>query len=134
MKTLLLGDLNTVETDQQVHNFMNGYALKKLMKEPTCFKSENPRCIDLILTNRYMSFQNTTTFETGHSDFHKVVPTVPKTAYHKAGHTVANHRDYKNFSDQTFKQDLIKSPDLTTDSFQTCFEKVLDEHAKMKNK
>ena len=73
---LLLGDFNAVETDQQVHNFMNGYALKNLIKEPTCFKSENPRCIDLILTNRYRSFQNTTTVETGLSDFHKMVLTV----------------------------------------------------------
>ena len=135
---LLLGDFNTVETDQHVHNFMNGYALKNLMKEPTCFKSENPRCIDLILTNRYSSFQNTTTVETGLSDFHKMVLTVLKTTYHKAGPTVMNYRDYKNFSEQTFKQDLreelecIKSSDLNYDSFQNCFEKVLDKHAPMK--
>jgi len=77
-KFLLLGDFNAVETDQHVHKFMNGYALKNLMKEPTCFKSENPRCIDLILTNRYRSFQNTTTVETGLSDFHKMVLTVLK--------------------------------------------------------
>ena len=60
----LLSDFNTAETDQQVHNVINGYALKKLMKEPTCFKSENPRCINLILTNRYRSFQNATAAET----------------------------------------------------------------------
>ena len=137
---LLLGDFNAVETDQQVHNFMNGYALKNLIKEPTCFKSENPRCIDLILTNRYSSFQNTTTVETGLSDFHKMVLTVLKTTYQKAGPTVVNYRDYKNFSEQTFKQDLreeleiIKSSDLSYDSFQNCFEKVLDKHAPMKKK
>ena len=136
----LLGDFNAVETDQQVHNFMNGYALKNLIKEPTCFKSENPRCIDLILTNRYRSFQNTTTVETGLSDFHKMVLTVLKTTYQKAGPTVVNYRDYKNFSEQTFKQDLreeleiIKSSDLSYDSFQNCVEKVLDKHAPMKKK
>ena len=129
-----------METDQHVRNFMNGYALKNLMKEPTCFKSENLRCIDLILTNRYRSFQNTTTVETGLSDFHKMVLTVLKTTYQKAGPTVVNYRDYKNFSEQTFKQDLreeleiIKSSDLNYDSFQNCFEKVLDKHAPMKKK
>ena len=137
---LLLGDFNTVETDQHVHNFLNGYAVKTLVKEPTCFKSENPRCIDLILTNRYRTFQNTTTVETGLSDFHKMVLTVLKTTYQKAGPTVVNYRDYKNFSEQTFKQDLreelecIKSSDLNYDSFQNCFEKVLHKHAPMKKK
>ena len=119
---------------------MNGYALKNLIKEPTCFKSENPRCIDLILTNRYRSFQNTATVETGLYDFHKMVLTVLKTTYQKAWPTVVNYRDYKNFSEQTFKQDLreeleiIKSSDLSYDSFQNCFEKVLDKHAPMKKK
>ena len=110
------------------------------MKEPTCFKSENPRCIDLILTNRYRSFQNTTTVETGISDFHKMVLGVLKTTYQKVGPTVVNYRDYKNFSVQTFKQDvreeleIIKSSYPTYDSFQNCFEKVLDKHAPMKKK
>ena len=30
-------------------------------------------CIDLFLTNKPRSFQNTTTFDTGISDFHKMV-------------------------------------------------------------
>ena len=60
---LLLGDFNTLETDQQIRTFMNSYDLKNLVKEPTCFRADNPRCIDLILTNRYRSFQHTTTFE-----------------------------------------------------------------------
>ena len=114
---LLLGDFNTVEKDQHVHNFMNGYALKNLMKEPTCFKSENPRCIYLILTNRYRSFQNTTTVETGLSDFHKMVLTVLKTTYQKAGPTVMNYRDYKNFSEQTFKQDLREELECINSSY-----------------
>ena len=47
------------------------------MKEKTCFKSvENPSCVDLILTNNAMAFQNTTTVFTGLSDFHKLVLTV----------------------------------------------------------
>ena len=124
---LLLGDVNKEETDEQLHNFMIGCALKNMMKEPTCFKSENPRLIDLILTNRYRSFQNTTTVETGLSDFHKMVLTVLKTTYQKAGPTVVNYRDCKKFFELTFKQDLraeleiIESSDLNFVSFQNCF-------------
>ena len=78
---LSFGDLNTVETDQQIRNFMDSYDLNNLVKEPACFRAENSRCIDLILTNRYRSFQHTTTFETGLSDFHKMIVTVLKTTY-----------------------------------------------------
>ena len=83
---LMFGDFNTIETDQQIHDFMNNYSLKNLVKEPTCYKGENPRCIDLILTNRYRCFQNTNTIETGLSDFHKWYLT--STKYQEAGPTV----------------------------------------------
>ena len=129
-----------METDQQIRTFINTYDLKNLVKEPTCFKADNPRCIDLILTNRYRSFQHTTTFETGLSDFHKMIVTVLKTAYTKSGPTVTNYRDYKKFSEQAFKRELkeeldsIKTTDLDYSAFQNCFEKVLDKHAPMKKK
>ncbi len=96
---LFIGDFNTVESDQMVHNFMNGYALKNLVKEPTCFRAENPRCIDLILTNKYRNFQNTTTMETGLSDFHKML----KNTQENPRPTDVNYRNYKNFSEETFK-------------------------------
>ena len=137
---LFLGDFNSLETDKKIHDFMNGYSLKNLVKEPTCFRAENPTCIDLILTNRYRSCQHTTTIETGLSDFHKMVVTVLKTTYQKTGPTIVNYRDYKNFTEQTFKQDLraelqnIQAEDLDYNCFQNCFEKVLDKHAPMKKK
>ena len=37
---------------------------------------ENPTCTDLILTNHPRSFQNSTVFETGLSDFHKMTVTI----------------------------------------------------------
>ena len=48
----LLGDFNAVDTDQQIHTFVNSYHLSNLVKALTCFKSDSPRCIDLLLTNR----------------------------------------------------------------------------------
>ena len=67
---LLLGDFNMVDTDQQIRTFMNSYYLSNLVQEPTWCKSVNPRCIDLILTNRRRIFQYTTTIEPGPSDFY----------------------------------------------------------------
>ena len=45
-------------------------SFKHLVKEPTSYKNpENPKCIDLMLTNRQRSFQNPCVIETGLSDF-----------------------------------------------------------------
>ena len=47
---------------------------KRLGKEPIYFKNpNNPSCIDLFLTNTMRNFQETQVFETGLSDFHKLV-------------------------------------------------------------
>ena len=41
--------------------------------EKICFKNpNNPSCIDLIVTNRPKSFQNSMVIETGLSGFHKM--------------------------------------------------------------
>ena len=128
-----------METDQQIRTFISGYDLKNL-KDQTCFRTNNPRCIDLTLTNRYRSFQHTTIFETDLSDFHKMIVTVLKTTYTKSWPSVINYRDYKNFLVLTFKRELkeeldrIKTTDLDYSAYQNCFEKVLDKHAPMKRK
>ena len=59
-------------TDTNLKDFCNLYLLKNLIKKPTCFKNpENPKTIDLMLTNRPRSFCNSDTLETRLSDFHK---------------------------------------------------------------
>ena len=80
---VVVGDFNGLETEQDINDFMDLFALKNLVKEPTCFKSGNPRCIDLILTNRERNFQHTTAIETGLSDFHKLIVTVLKNSFDK---------------------------------------------------
>ena len=64
--------------------FCEIYDLHNLIKEPTCFKNaKNPSSIDVILTNRKGSFQNSMVIETGLSDHHKMTITVLKTYYKK---------------------------------------------------
>ena len=62
--------------------------------------------VDLLLTNRNRSVQKTTTFETGLSDFHKMVVTVLKTTFPKQGPTVICYRNYKKYDENVFKSDL----------------------------
>ena len=54
---------------------MTLFNLESLINTPTCFQSEKPRCIDLILTNKKSLFKNSKTFEDGISDHHQFVST-----------------------------------------------------------
>ena len=83
---LILGDFNTEQTNDTMEGFLDSYCLKSLINTPTCFKSsKNPSCIDLILTNKPRSFQNSSVVETGLSDFHLLTCTVLKKLIRK-GH------------------------------------------------
>ena len=73
-----MGDFNTEENDENISNFMESYNLKNIVKTPTCFTSDRPRTIDLILTNRVSYFPNTVSIETGLLNFHCMVVTVVK--------------------------------------------------------
>ena len=81
---ILLGDFNVEPEETKMSEFLNMHSLKNLVSQNTCFKNtENPSCINLILTNCSRSFQNTGVFETGLSDFHKRTFTVLKQYYPK---------------------------------------------------
>ena len=54
---ITLSDLNIEEKQKEMKTFMEIYRLKNGIKQPTCFKSDNPTCRNLILTNRPSSFQ-----------------------------------------------------------------------------
>ena len=63
----------------------------------------NRSCIDFIITNSPNSFQNTSTFSTGLSDFHQLVVTVLKTSFIKTAPEEIHYRDYKKFNADDFK-------------------------------
>ena len=81
---IILGDFNVEAKDSAVSVFTNTNDITSLVKEQTCYKNTNkPSCIDLILTNKYRSFQLSCVIETGLSDFHKMTVTVMKTFFKK---------------------------------------------------
>ena len=137
---MFTGDSNMTETEGQLKDFLDLYRLKNLFKEPTCYKSHTPKCIDLVLTNRNKSVQKTTTVETGLSDFHKMVVTVLKTAFPEQGLTAINYRNCKKYNENAFKSDLqhelkrIDPSDLNYGSFEAAFDRILDKHAPSKKK
>ena len=138
---ILLGDFNSEITEPVMNEFCEIFDLKNLVKENTCFKSlENPTCIDLILTNRYRSFQNTQAIETGLSDFHKMTLTVLKTSLKKKRPKMVSYRNYKNFSNDNFMEELnsiISVCDLggiVLDTFEDVFMNIFNKHVPIKLK
>ena len=128
-------------TDKNLKDFCNLYLLKNLIKKHTCFKNPgNPKTIDLILTNRSRSFGNPDTLETELSDFHKLTVSVLKMFFKKQSPTVISYRNYKNFSNDSFRTNLINEVsnngilqgDLT--GFLDACKKSLDYQAPRKKK
>ena len=98
-KILILGDFNVEIEEQYMKALCNNYNLTGLIKQPTCYKSpNNPKCIDLILSNTPRSFQSTCVIEIGPSDFHLITLTVMIKSFKKFHPQLINYRSYKNFS------------------------------------
>ena len=138
-KFLLAGDFNIEEEEIVLKDFLYQYNAKNLVKEETCFKSiDNPRCIDLFLTNSYHNFQNTTTISTGLSDFHKMPLTVMKTTFPKSKPKVIQYRDYKKFVINEFAFELKKKFEnhvvVNYAKFEEIFLESLNKHAPLKKK
>ena len=101
----LMGDFNADKNNTSLKDFCQLYNLKHLIKVPTYNKNpENPSIIELMLTNSPYSYQNSCAIETGLSDFHKMTITVLKTFFQKKGPKVISYRDYKNYSNDIFRQ------------------------------
>lgn len=81
---LIFGDFNEEPSNRNMLNFLESFSLKSLINEPTCFKSKDGRCIDLILTNRPLSFKKSGSLETGISDYHHLIFSMFKSNFKKA--------------------------------------------------
>ena len=59
-----MDDFNVEPNDATMKNFCQIYGCKNIVKDKTCFKNPiNPTCIDLIITNRPKSFQESEVIE-----------------------------------------------------------------------
>ena len=101
---ILIGDFNSSNAEITTREFCQMYNLHNLINEPTCYKNpNNPSSIDMILTNRKHSFENSTTVETGLSDHHKMIITMMKGKFKKKDPQIINFRCYKKFDDNLFR-------------------------------
>ena len=138
---ILLGDFNVEVEEKSLSNFMSVHNLKALIKQNACFKNhENPACIDLILTNSPRSFLNSSVFETGLSDFHKLTITVLKQYFPKLKPKLVNYSDYRNFRNNEFRAELDNEMlkhdlgNMEYHNFLNIFIEILNKHVPMKQK
>ena len=104
----MLGDFNLSTENPNLKNFMSSFDLENLIDSPTCYKSINPTCIDVILTNKNNHFMKSATFETGLSDHHKLITRKTIT---KGNSKKMFYRDYKKFNQKKFEtKQKLKSP------------------------
>ena len=84
-KILIGKDFIVQVKDTKLDTFSSIWNLKSVGKEPTCFKNpSNSFSIDILPTNTTRGFQETQVFETGLSDFRKLVVTVLKSTFPKS--------------------------------------------------
>ena len=138
---IVFGDFNSEIEEEPMSDFCSIYNLKSLIKIPTCFKNDkNPSCIDLILTNKPHSFQNSTVLETGLSDFHKLTVVVMKTSFRKKPPQVIRYRNYKRYSSVNFHIELnahlagIDLNEISNDDYVSLVMEMLNKHAPLKMK
>ena len=92
------------------------------------------------MTNCPRSFQNSCAIETGLSDFHKLVVTAMKTTYKKSQPKIINHRSYKYFNHDSFREELIQieangnNCDESFKNFTSSCNVILNKHASQKTK
>ena len=140
---IIIDDFNIEADSKEMSSFCDTFDLTSLIKEPTCYKNpDNPSSIDLILTNKPLSFQNSCVAETGLSDFHRMILTVTKMTFQKLKPRVISYRDYKHFNNETYRNELLSGISNSclnfddsgfNDFFDIC-RAILDQHAPRKQK
>ena len=122
--------------------FRDNFNLTNLVKSNTCFTKNNKSTIDLLLTNKPMSFQVTNTTETGFSDFHKPISLLTKSYISRLKPKFIFYRNYKNFDEEKFVKDVKaanfsfsnNNPNENYSVLSGTFSKLVDRHAPLKKK
>ena len=118
------------------------FNLTNLIKSETCFTKNHKSLIDSILTNKPLSFQKTHVIETGLSDYPKLITTFFKTNFSRLRPKVLSYRNYKNFIESKFLNNLNKSiisfdnenPNQNYNVLSNRFLEVVNVHAPLKTK
>ena len=136
---ILIGDFNLCVGNTYLEATLENYDLNNLINMPTCYQSNNPTCIDLILTSKKNLFKLSDTFETGLSDHHKLISTILKSGGFKGRPKEKIYNRIGNLTPKVLKKIWnleFRLNHLTSSSydFETTLLKELNRHAPLKEK
>ena len=144
---VLAGDLN-IDMHIPEHDIRGSlsdicdtFGLSNIINKKTCTKKDSGSSLDVFLSNHPRCFKNTCVIETGFSDYHLLIGTFLKASFHKIPPKNIVYRDYRNFDENLFLEDVRKMPhndlllsvspyDLLTERFK----QICDRHAPIKQK
>ena len=132
----IIGDFNIATENTHLQSMIQAYNLNNLIKEPTCFQSNNPSQNDIILINQKSMYKFSNTFEAGLSDHHKLISTISKSGSFKGTPQIKVYRSYKSFTMDNFKsilnQKLNNLSSTTFDGFEETILSLLNKDAPLK--
>ena len=147
-KYMLIGDLNCDMlqmrgNENAVSKLCCDFNLVNVIKDPTCFKGENPTLLDVILVSDKSICKSGSVTPCPLSDFHYFVHGVFKTQMPRTTTRKILYRSFKHFNPEDFGSDLRKAPfhvgevlDIHShmEYFQDLFLNILDQHTPIKSK
>ena len=107
-----MGDFNIDITKEDCSGFdkleelRDTFNLTNLIKSKTCYINNHKSTIDLFFTNKPLSFQGTSTTETGLSDCHKLISTFMRSFVSRLKPKIIFFRNYKRFDGKKLLADL----------------------------
>ena len=145
---IIMGDTNidTLKNGSRssaLNDFLNGFSLASVIKEPTCFKA-TPSLLDHVYVSKPRRFMSHINYDCGLSDYHNLVCLASKITLPHLKPRVKRYRSMKKFNMDSFIADLHCAPfqiahlfDDVEDSywaFSCILTDVIDTHAPMKKK
>ena len=144
---IVVGDFNidigiSNSDHDKLEQFYSLFNLQSLIKKETCITKTHKSFIDLILTNKPLSFQSSTVIETGLSDHHKLIATFVKSHFTRLSPKTVYYRNFKNFDEDFFLNNLKETNfQLSTDDpnenyrlITDTFNKIVERHAPLKKR
>ena len=118
--------------------------MKNIVSQPTCFKSEKPTSVDVVISNVFKRLQCVFCYDTGLSDFHHMVLFATKIHVITRKPRKIMYRSYKFFDKSNYVKDLSMAPfhvgevfDDINDAYWFCenlMRDVINEHAPVKHR
>ena len=132
---IIIGYFNLEPKESAMIDFCQAYNMENLINNFTCYKNPNKlTCINLMLKSKSRFFKSSSVLETGLSDFYKMTLTVMRGYFVKQTPKVVYYCDYKKFSNDLFRNDIVQAQALTDtkENVQTNIVNIFNEHAPLK--